>query len=277
MLRDIGVPVVFCGYPNVSRIFTFGIVILCSFSPLYILPNVLLPNSILVKLAVTSPPYWNLKDYFKEGQIGQEGYEVYLSRMKTVWSQCYHKLSENGSLWININTRVQNGQVITIPYDFVKMCREIGFYYKGVIIWHKSSGIPTGDKNIVDRHEYVLVFSKDENFVVNRNVFSQFADYKNDQMNGGTFWNINRKAGSVGKKYIHPAIYPNDLVSRIIRLTTVAGEVVLDPFLGSGTSLIAAEQNNRRCIGYEFNEGFEELMQSRFAVEIPRVTVNIVK
>ncbi len=230
-----------------------------------------------VQLAVTSPPYWNLKDYFKEGQIGQESYEVYLSRMKTVWSQCYHKLSENGSLWININTRVQNGRVITIPHDFVKMCREIGFYYKGVIIWHKSSGIPTGDKNIVDRHEYVLIFSKDENFVVNRNVFSQFADYKNDQMNGGAFWNINRKAGSVGKKYIHPAIYPNDLVSRIIQLTTDVGNVVLDPFLGSGTSLIAAEQTDRRCIGYEFNEGFEELMQSRFDIEIPHVTVNILK
>lgn len=230
-----------------------------------------------VKLAVTSPPYWNLKDYFKEGQIGQESYEVYLERMKAVWTQCYNKLSETGSLWININIRVQSGKVITIPHDFVKMCRDIGFFYKGIVIWHKSSGIPTGEKNIVDRHEYVLIFSKSEDFVVDRTVFASYADYKNDQMNGGAFWNINRKAGSVGKKYIHPAIYPNDLVTRIVKVTTIAGDTILDPFLGSGTSIIAAEQCNRKCIGYEFNEGFEELMNSRFDAELPDVTVNFVK
>lgn len=230
-----------------------------------------------VKLAVTSPPYWNLKDYFKKGQIGQESYEIYLARMKAVWAQCYNKLSEDGSLWININTRVQSGKVITIPHDFVKMCREIGFFYKGVIIWHKSSGIPTGDKNIVDRHEYVLIFSKKEDFSVDRTVFSGYADYKNDQMNGGAFWNINRKAGSVGKKYIHPAIYPNDLVARIVKATTIVGDTILDPFLGSGTSIIAAEQCNRSCIGYEFNEGFEELMRSRFEVEISNVKIEFLK
>lgn len=230
-----------------------------------------------VRLVVTSPPYWNLKDYFKKGQVGQERYETYLARMKTIWTQCYNKLSDDGSLWININIRVHNGKVIPIPHDFVKMCREIGLFYKGVMIWHKSSGIPTGDKNIVDRHEYVLVFSKNEDFAVDRTVFAGFADYKNDRMNGGAFWNINRKAGSVGKKYIHPAIYPNDLVARIVKATTTPGDTVLDPFLGSGTSIIAAEQCDRRCIGYEFNEGFEELIQSRFKAEIPDVPVAFVE
>lgn len=229
-----------------------------------------------VKLAVTSPPYWNLKDYFKEGQIGQESYDSYLARMKTVWTQCYNKLSDDGSLWININIRVQKGKVIPIPHDFVKMCREIGFFYKGIVIWHKSSGIPTGDKNIVDRHEYVLVFSKKDEFSVNHDVFSKFADYKNDQINGGAFWNINRKAGSVGKKYIHPAIYPNDLVARIVNVTTTEEDTILDPFLGSGTSIIAAEQNHRVCIGYEFNEGFEELIRSRFNSEIPETEIDYI-
>lgn len=228
---------------------------------------------ISVKLVVTSPPYWNLKDYFKKGQIGQESYNVYLERTKQVWTQCYNKLSNDGSLWININIRVQNSKVITIPHDFMKICREIGFFYKGIVIWHKSSGIPTGDKNIVDRHEYVLVFSKSEQFEVNHAVFAEYCDYKNDKMNGGAFWNINRKAGSVGKQYIHPAIYPNDLVARIIKATTDIGDTVLDPFLGSGTSIIAAERCDRRCIGYEYNEGFQELIQSRFSLEIPEKKV----
>lgn len=226
-----------------------------------------------VKLVITSPPYWNLKNYFKVGQIGQESYEMYLSRMKMVWSECFEKLSDNGSLWININIRVQSGKVITIPRDFVSMCKEIGFFYKGIIIWHKSSGIPTGEKNIVDHHEYVLVFSKKEEYSVNKQIFNDYADYKNDQINGGAFWNINRKAGSVGKKYIHPAIFPNELVNRIVSVSTNIGDMVMDPFLGSGTSLIAAWKNHRNFIGYEFYEGFRELMESRFNSEIPEAKI----
>ncbi|MGP1544533.1 MAG: DNA-methyltransferase, partial [Candidatus Fimenecus sp.] len=226
-----------------------------------------------VKLVVTSPPYWNLKDYFKIGQIGQESYATYLKRMKTVWSECYKKLSPEGSLWININIRVRDGKVIMIPHDFVKICQEIGYFYKGIIIWHKSSGIPTGDKNIVDRHEYVLIFTKSEGFAVDKNAFSSFSDYKNDKMNGRAFWNINRKAGSVGKKYIHPAIFPNDLVERIIKISTSQVDILVDPFLGSGTSLIAANINNRSFIGYEYNECFKKLMQSRFEAELPNAEV----
>lgn len=226
-----------------------------------------------VNVVVTSPPYWNLKDYFKEGQIGQESYDVYLKRMKKVWQECYKKLSPNGCLWININIRVQAGKVISIPYDFVKICRELGYYYKGIYIWHKSSGIPTSEKNIVDRHEYVLLFSKCQEFRVNPSMEVSFSDYKNDSINGGAFWNINRKAGSVGKKYIHPAIYPNELVARIIKLSTKEGELVVDPFLGSGTSLISALQCNRNFVGYEYNEGFKELMQSRFEKELTKSSV----
>lgn len=231
----------------------------------------------LVKLIVTSPPYWNLKDYFKKGQIGQESYEKYLKRMEKVWAECYKKLSDDGSLWININIRKQNGRIIPIPYDFVTICKNIGFYYKGIIIWHKSSGIPTGDKNIVDRHEYVLIFSKKAEFAVDKSAFSAYSDYKNNVMVGGSFWNINRKAGSVGKKYIHPAIYPTELVKRIISVASSDEDVILDPFLGSGTTIIAAEQMNRKCIGYEFNEGFEELMHYRFNMEISESTIEFVK
>lgn len=229
-----------------------------------------------VSVVVTSPPYWDLKDYFKQGQIGQEPYDVYLGRMKTVWQQCFRKLAQNGSLWININTRVRAGKVIAIPRDFVKMCKQIGFYYKGIFIWHKSSGIPTGEKNIVDRHEYVLVFSKQQDFSVDNDKQASFCDYKNHNINAGTFWNINRKAGSVGKKYIHPAIYPNELVSRIVQLASAEGDMILDPFLGSGTSLIASIRLNRNFVGYEYNEGFKELMQSRYSKELPdSVAINM--
>lgn len=225
-----------------------------------------IPNG-SVNVVVTSPPYWDLKDYFKEGQIGQESYQTYLNRLYKVWKGCYDKLSESGSLWLNINIRTKNGSVILIPRDFVLQCKKIGFHYKGVLIWHKSSGIPTHDKNIVDRHEYVLVFSKSETLNINSRI-CEFTDYKNEKINGGLFWNINRKAGSVGKQFIHPAIYPNDLVSRIIQITTSENDMVLDPFLGSGTTLISAVMAGRNCIGYEYNEGFKELIISRYKTEV---------
>ncbi len=235
----------------------------------------LIPDA-LVSVIVTSPPYWDLKDYYKEGQTGQENYDAYLTRMLNVWTECYHKLNTDGSLWININTRMKNGKMIPLPHDFIKMCRGLGFYYKGIIVWHKSSGIPTNDKNLSDHHEYVLLFSKKQEFSVKRLEFSAISDYKNDEINGGAFWNINRKAGSVGKKYIHPAIYPNELVDRIIRLSSNESDIVLDPFLGSGTSLIAAAQNNRSFYGYEFNENFRGLMESRFSSEIPSCKVDFI-
>jgi DNA modification methylase len=231
--------------------------------------NMRLVSDSSIRTIITSPPYWNLKDYFKDGQIGQESYDTYLSRMSVVWNECYKKLCDDGTLWININIRTHNGKVILIPYDFIIACKNLGFFYKGIIIWHKSSGIPTSEKNIVDRHEFVLLFSKKEDFVVNFDAQKTFCDYKNDNINSAAFWNINRKAGSVGKKFIHPAIYPNELVKRTILLSSKSGDTVLDPFLGSGTSLISAVEAGRNFIGYEYNEGFKELMDSRFSSEIP--------
>lgn len=221
-----------------------------------------------VKLVVTSPPYWDLKDYFKENQIGKEDYNTYSERMYKVWQECYKKLKSDGSMWININVRVRENKPIYLPKLFIKQCKEIGFKLRGILIWHKSSGIPTNKKNIVDRHEYVLIFTKGEKNTIKSFYINKYSDYKNDKLNGGLIWNINRKAGSVGKKTIHPAIYPTELINRIIDLSTEEEDLVLDPFLGSGTSLIAALNNNRNFIGYEFNEGFKDLMNNRFENEI---------
>jgi len=216
-----------------------------------------------VDLMITSPPYWNLKDYFKDGQIGQESYQQYLDRLKAVWMETYRALNHKGSMWININTRVKNKKPILIPQDIIKQCREIGFKLNEIIVWHKSSGIPTHKNNIVDRFEYFLWFVKSDDFTFNHDYLTNLNDYKNKNLKGGLLWNINRKAGSVGKDFIHPAIYPVKLIERIIELCSCEGQLVLDPFLGSGTSLIAAENTHRSFIGYEYNEEFESLIKHR--------------
>lgn len=221
-----------------------------------------------VDMIVTSPPYWDLKNYYKENQIGQESYEIYSKRMYSVWEQSYKKLKDNGSLWININIRTRNGNPILLPKLFVEQCNKIGFKYRGISIWHKSSGIPTSARNLSDHHEYVLIFSKSNKSKININKFNDYADYKNETISHKLFWNINRKAGSVGKNTIHPAIFPTELINRINIISTNKGDLVVDPFLGSGTSLIASINNGRNFIGYEYNEGFKELMESRFKSEI---------
>ena len=221
-----------------------------------------------VDMIVTSPPYWDLKDYYKENQIGQESYEIYSYRMYSVWEQCYKKLKDNGSIWININIRTRNGNPILLPKLFVKQCNKLGFKYRGISIWHKSSGIPTTARNLSDHHEYIIIFTKSDETKIDIKRFKQYCDYKNEYISHKLFWNINRKAGSIGKNTIHPAIFPTELINRINVVSTEYGDLVVDPFLGSGTSLIASLNNRRNFIGYEFNDKFKELMDSRFQNEI---------
>jgi len=218
-----------------------------------------------IDLMITSPPYWNLKNYFKKGQIGHENYNKYLERINNVWQETFRVLKNNGSMWINVNTRKIKKKPILIPQDIINQCKKIGFLLKDIIIWHKSSGIPVSKKNIVDRHEYLLWFTKTNNFKINN---INFNDYKNLHFSIGQTWNINRKAGSVGKDFIHPAIYPNKLTKRIIQLCSNEGDTVLDPFLGSGTTIISALNNNRNSIGYEYAEIFYNLIKYRIKKEV---------
>jgi DNA modification methylase len=225
--------------------------------------NLDLVNNESIRLVVTSPPYWDLKDYFKEGQIGMESYDKYLQRLHNAFSQIYPKIVQNGVIAVNINYRVKNKKPLMIPADLLEKLLDIGYYYHFSILWHKSSGIPTRNSNIVDRHEYVMIFSKGKALNINQEAFKHICDYKNDDINFGNLWNINRKAGSVGKQFIHPAIYPLELVDRLIEIFTIESDLVFDPFLGSGTTMISALKKGRVCIGYEYNEDFKDLIKDR--------------
>lgn len=216
---------------------------------------------------VTSPPYWNLKDYFKKGEIGQENYSQYLARINNVWKETYRVLKNDGNMFININIRVKAKQPILIPLDIIKQCKKIGFRLVDIVVWHKSSGIPTHNKNIVNRHEYVLWFAKSKDYKCNDYFIDKIEDYTRKELNYGLLWNLNRKAGSVGSNFIHPAIYPLSLTDRIIKLVTAEGDSVLDPFLGSGTTLISALRLGRNSMNYEYNENFDKLIKYRLAKE----------
>jgi len=210
-----------------------------------------------VQCVVTSPPYWDLKNYNVDGQIGyKESYEEYHSRLEIVWKECYRVLKKDGSFWINVHSKMHNSKMYLIPLDIIKSLNKIGFYLKDILIWHKSSGIPSGEKRFGQHFEYILFFVKDKkNFKFRKESLDSIIDYKIENLTSiGDVWNIKKKAGSIGKDMSHPAIFPVEMIRRIINVSTDKADVVLDPFLGSGTTTLAAMELYRSSIGYELNE-----------------------
>jgi len=218
-----------------------------------------------VDLIVTSPPYWNMKDYNIKNQIGHsESYELYLARIKKVWQECFRVLSKKGTFWLNVNTKIHNKSLQMIQYDFYKQCVDIGFKLWDIVIWHKSVSGPAPDNNLTDKFEYVLLFYKAPGFYFNLPYEKTDSDYLIPFLkNMGNVWNINRFWGSIGKNYPHPAMYPNELIERILNLGSVKNDLILDPFLGSGTTLVVAKRLGRACIGYEINSDFFTILNRK--------------
>jgi DNA modification methylase len=222
-----------------------------------------------VKLMITSPPYWDLKDYEMEDQIGyKEDYSTYLRRLKKVWNETYRVLGPEGIAIININTKSNNNRLVLIPYDFIRQMKQIGFHFRDIHYWHKSSGIPRPN-NFGDHFEYFLIFSKGKEPLVNPGSFFDYKIKSEGVSKNPNIWNINKKFGSIGKKFmVHPAIFPVEYIKRMIQIFTKEGDFILDPFLGSGTTLISSEVTNRVCFGFELNkEGYLPLIHSRLEEE----------
>ncbi len=227
-------------------------------------------NDNSVKLIITSPPYWNLKDYKKSNQIGfKEEYEIFNKRLESVWRECFRVLDVDGTIWINVNSRIAKDQVYLLHKDIYDISKKIGFKLIDILIWHKSSGIPVSGKRLKDNFEYILVFAK--NLPTLRfNLDHKFFDYviNSSPKLCSNVWNLNRHTGSIGKKFEHPAIYPDELVERAIQLCTTDGQLILDPFLGSGTTALASASQNRQCIGFELNKKFKDLIDYRIKHKI---------
>jgi len=222
-----------------------------------------------IDLIVTSPPYWDIKNYGVSNQIGyKESYELYLSRIYKVWKECYRVLNKNGTFWLNINNKMHKRSLKLIHYDFYKQCIKLGFKLWDIIIWHKSVSGPAPSNNLTDKFEYVLVFYKNPGFYFKKSYENEFCDYKIKNINlMGNVWNINRFWGNIGEDYPHPAMYPDELIERILQYGSIEKDLVLDPFIGSGTTLIVSKRLGRSCIGYEINTDYSQILQHRLHEE----------
>ncbi len=231
-----------------------------------------LPDNCL-HLMVTSPPYNVTKDYDNDLSLKE-----YLLLLKNVFSETYRVLVKGGRACINV---ANLGRKPYIPLsDYIShMMIEIGFYMRGEIIWNKGAGAGTSmawgswlsasNPVLRDTHEYILVFSKGD-FAreaknrVNTITKEQFMEWTK------SVWTFNPESA---KKVGHPAPFPNELPYRLIQLYTFKEDIVLDPFMGSGTTGLAAVRTDRKFIGYEINEEYAALSDKRVKSELSQLKI----
>ncbi len=236
-----------------------------------------------VHLIITSPPYWQLKDYGHEGQIGfNDSYEEYINHLNLVWRECYRVLQPGCRLCINIGDQFARAvyygryKIIPIRTEIIKFCETLGCDYMGAIIWQKvtttnTSGgatimgsFPHPRNGIVKLdYEFILLFKKPgkspKPTPAQKESSALTTEEWNEYFHG--HWNFPGE-----KQNQHLAAFPVELPRRLIRMFSFTGETVLDPFLGSGTTAVAAQQLGRNSIGYEINREFLPIIKSRLGV-----------
>jgi site-specific DNA-methyltransferase (adenine-specific) len=226
-----------------------------------------------VHLIITSPPYWQLKDYGTENQIGfNDSYESYINNMNLVWAECFRVLHDGCRLCINIGDQFARSvyygryKVIPIHSEIIRFCETVGFDFMGQIIWQKTTtmnttgggavmgSFPCPRNGIVKLDfEYILLFKKQGNAP------KPTQEQKDNSIMTVEEWNtyFNGHWYFCGAKQDkHLAMFPEELPRRLIRMFSFPNETVLDPFLGSGTTALAAKKLNRNSIGYEINASY---------------------
>ena len=237
-----------------------------------------------VHLIITSPPYWQLKDYGVENQIGfNDSYEDYINNLNLVWNECYRVLNDGCRLCINIGDQFARSvyygryKVIPIRTEIIKFCETIGFDYMGAIIWQKPTTMnTTGGATVMGSfpyprngiikidYKFILVFKKIGNAPKVSKELKERSKLSKEEWNKyfSGHWNFNGE-----RQMEHLAMFPEELPKRLIKMFSFVGDVVLDPFLGSGTTTVAAKNLSRNSVGYEINEKFLPLINEKVGVD----------
>jgi len=238
-----------------------------------------------VQLVLTSPPYWTLKEYRdSEGQLGHfADYEGFLKELDKVWERCYRALVPGGRLIcvvgdVCLSRRKNEGRHTVVPLhaSIQEHCRQIGYDNLAPIIWHKIAnavyevagngssflGKPYEPNAVIKNDlEYILMQRKPGGYrspTVATRILSVIGDANHKE------WFQQIWTGVTGASTRnHPAPYPLQLAERLIRMFSFVGDTVLDPFLGTGTTTIAAMQYGRNSIGYEVDATYAKAAKRR--------------
>lgn len=216
-----------------------------------------------VHLMITSPPYNVTKEYDDNLNL-----EEYLILLKKVWTETYRVLVSGGRACVNIANLGRKPYIPLHSYIINDML-QIGFQMRGEIIWNKASSaspstawgswLSAANPVLRDIHEYILIFSKDS--------FSHISKGKESTILKEEFLEWTKSVWTFpavsAKKIGHPAPFPEELPNRLIKLYSFKKDVVLDPFLGSGTTSLSAVKNGRHFVGYDTNKKYVDLANKR--------------
>lgn len=253
-----------------------------------ILPNL---ESESVQCCITSPPYWGLRDYDHSAQIGAEPSPIeYVQNLVNIFKEVKRVLRDDGTLWLNIgdgyarnggegkhgpnalvgNTKkliqkrnckvpdcwgLKDRDLFGMPWRVAFALQEDGWILRSKITWIKKNPMPESVKNRpTSATEDIFLFAKSTNYYYNPEGIREESG-----ANLRNYWVLNQEAGKFG----HPAAFPKELARRCILLGSKEGQTVLDPFGGSGTTGVVANELHRNAIIIELNPSYAEAAQSR--------------
>jgi site-specific DNA-methyltransferase (cytosine-N4-specific) len=236
---------------------------------------------------VTSPPYWSLRDYSNEGQIGlEQSLSEYIAKLTSIFMEVYRVLRPDGTLWLNIGDSYTSGgrtwrapdkknpiramdirpptpdglkpkDLIGVPWRLAFALQAAGWYLRSDIIWHKPNCQPESVRDRPTRaHEYIFLMSKSEQYF-----YAQDPIRGPNGRNSRSVWDINTQPYAEA----HFATFPPALVEPCLAASTQRDSLVLDPFLGSGTTGLVALEMARRFVGIELNPDYVEIAKRRIA------------
>ena len=279
-----------------------------------------------VQAIVTSPPYWGLRDYKADGQLGEELVpEEFVKTLTTLFNKSKRVLRDDGTLWLNIGDtyfgakgghwdggnsitndatgsnyrmqrkappkhhRIKTRDLCGIPWMLAFSMQKDGWYLRQDIIWHKPNPMPEAVKNrCVKSHEYIFLFSLKPQYYFDYKAIQEPAAYAGDNRalrqdvrrdepmanaiaansqptqefrNKRSVWSINTAQSGEA----HFAVFPEKIPELCIKAGTKEGDIVLDPFMGSGTTASVAQRLGRKWIGIELNEDYAQIINKKTA------------
>jgi site-specific DNA-methyltransferase (adenine-specific) len=239
-----------------------------------------------IHLVITSPPYWSLKRYNEgDAQLGHiKDYEEFLSEIRKVWAETYRVLVPGGRLVCVVGdvcmSRKAFGRHVVFPLhaDICVMCRKLGFDNLNPIIWHKISNasyeVENGSKFLGKPYEPNAVIKNDIEFILMQRKPGGYRTPTDEQRRlsmidkkeyGEWFRQIWTLTGASTRE--HPAPFPLELASRLVRMFSFWGDTVLDPFSGTGTTMVAAMKWRRNSVGVEIDREYCRMAARRLKHE----------